>query len=216
MNLSCFLSLAACRTPCNPCNMRFPLCVRRMCDRTMFSLLCALPSPTSVEGCPPLFGWFTGTTAQSDFSRTFTSAVRFMASADRSCSVDQDVQEISRFSCMLFLSLRGFLDYAGPSIPLASSVVAVSPSSLPERSRRPVPSAFRSSIARPTDTPVYASSDTSRSRLQDSGPGSIRCLLSCRALSSPTTCRFIPALSGLPTIWELPEKHGTCRRFTSD
>src|SRR5499425_2172618 len=25
-------------------------------------------------------------------------------------------------------------------------------------------------------------------------------LLSCRALSSPTTCRFIPALSGLPTI----------------
>jgi hypothetical protein len=28
-------------------------------------------------------------------------------------------------------------------------------------------------------------------------------LLSCRALSSPTTCRFIPALSGLPTNWEL-------------
>src|SRR5207248_11551580 len=42
------------------------------------------------------------------------SAVRFMAFADRSWSVDQDVQEISRFSCMLFLSVRGFLDYAGP------------------------------------------------------------------------------------------------------
>ena len=28
-------------------------------------------------------------------------------------------------------------------------------------------------------------------------------LLSCRALSSPTTCRFIPALSGLPTVREL-------------
>src|SRR5215472_17388315 len=42
-----------------------------------------------------------------------------MAFADRSWSVDQDVQEISRFSCMLFLSVRGFLDYAGPSNPLA-------------------------------------------------------------------------------------------------
>src|SRR5215831_18089447 len=42
-----------------------------------------------------------------------------MAFADRSWSTDQDVQEISRFSCMLFLSVRGFLDYAGPCKPLA-------------------------------------------------------------------------------------------------
>src|SRR2546428_14121789 len=105
----------------------------------MFSSVCALPSPASAEGCPSLFGWFTGTTAQSDFSCTFTSAVRFMASADRSCSFVQDVQEISRFSCMLFLSVRGFLDYAGPKQPLAISVVVVLPSSLPERSRHPVP-----------------------------------------------------------------------------
>jgi len=26
------------------------------------------------------------------------------------------VLEISRFSCMLFLSVRGFLDYAGPTV----------------------------------------------------------------------------------------------------
>jgi hypothetical protein len=64
-------------------------------------------------------------------------------------------------------------------------------------------SAFRSSIARPTDTSVYASNTISRCRLQDSRPGWIRCFLSCRALSSPTTYRFIPALSGLPTIREL-------------
>src|SRR5450631_3449332 len=95
----------------------------------MFSSVCALPSPTSAEGCPSLFGRFTGTTAQSDFSCTFTSAVRFMAFADRSWSADQDVQEISRFSCMLFLSVRGFLDYAGPNNPLAISVVVVLPSS---------------------------------------------------------------------------------------
>jgi hypothetical protein len=95
----------------------------------MFSSVCALPSPASAEGCPSLFGWFTGTTAQSDFSCTFMSAVRFMAFADRSWSDDQDVQEISRFSCLLFLSVRGFLDYAGPNHPLATSVVVVLPSS---------------------------------------------------------------------------------------
>src|SRR5215469_7605909 len=78
----------------------------------MFSLVCALPSPASAEASAPLFGWFTGTTPQSDFSCTFMSAVRFMAFANRSCPFDQDVQEISRFSCMLFLSVRGFVDYA--------------------------------------------------------------------------------------------------------
>ena len=141
----------------------------------MFSSVCALPSLASAESCPSLFGWFTGTTAQSDFSCTFMSAVRFMAFADRSWFVAQDVQEISRFSCMLFLSVRGFSDYAGPSNPLAimrGCCIAFLPS---ERSRRPVPSAFRSSIARPTDTSVYASSGISRRRLQDSRPGWIRC-----------------------------------------
>src|SRR5215472_6416337 len=118
----------------------------------MFSFVCALPSPASAEGRPSLFGWFTGSTAQSDFSSTCMSAVRFMAFADRPWSWDQGVLEISRFSCMLFLSVRGFLDYAGPKQPLADNVAAVLPSSISERSRRPDPSAFRSSIARPTGT----------------------------------------------------------------
>src|SRR5215468_635392 len=85
----------------------------------MFSFVCALPSPTSAEGCPSLFGRFTGCTAQSDFSGTCMSALRLVAFADRPGSSDQGVLEISRFSCMLFLSVRGFLDYAGPSNPLA-------------------------------------------------------------------------------------------------
>jgi hypothetical protein len=46
---------------------------------------------------------------------------------------------------------------------------------------------------------VYASIAILRWRLQDSRPGWIRCLLSSMALSSPTTCRFIPALSEWPT-----------------
>ena len=87
----------------------------------------------------------------------------------------QDVQEISRFSCMLFLSVRGFSDYAGPSNPLAIIVVARVAFLPSERSRRAVQSAFRSSIARPTDTSVYASSGISRRRMQDSRPGWIRC-----------------------------------------
>src|SRR5664279_4404433 len=40
---------------------------------------------------------------------------------------------------------------------------------------------------------VYASRNISRCPLQDSRPGWIRYFLSCGALASPTTCRFIPA-----------------------
>src|ERR1039457_6343257 len=65
---------------------------------------------------------------------------------------------------------------------------------LTDKRRRPVLS-FRSSIAQPTDASVYASTcclTAARARLE------VRMeslLLSCRALSSPTTCRFIPAHS---------------------
>ncbi|WP_353062447.1 hypothetical protein RBB77_14210 [Tunturibacter psychrotolerans] len=45
----------------------------------MFSPIRVLPSPTFARRFPPLFGWFTGTTAQSDFSSTCMSAVQFMA-----------------------------------------------------------------------------------------------------------------------------------------
>src|SRR5438874_5782252 len=48
--------------------------------------------------------------------------------------------------------------------------------------------------------PVYASGNTSRSRLQDLRPGGFAVFLSCRVPSSPATCLFIPALPGLPVI----------------
>jgi len=61
---------AAGRTPCNPWDMRFPLCVGRMWDGTMFSSVCALPSPASAEGCcPSLFDWFTGVGSEEARSR---------------------------------------------------------------------------------------------------------------------------------------------------
>ena len=86
--------------------------------------------------------------------------------------------------------------------PLAISVAAVLPSSYSEWSRHPDLRAFRSSIAPPTDASVYASRDTSRCPQQDSRSGWIRYFLSRRALASPTTCRFIPALSEWPVIRE--------------
>ncbi len=75
MNRSCLLSFAVCRTPLNPWDTRSPLCVGLVLDRTMFSLVRALPSPTSAGDDSPLFGRFTGTTAQSDFSETCMSAL---------------------------------------------------------------------------------------------------------------------------------------------
>ena len=82
----------------------------------MFSLARALSSSTSAEDRSSLFGRFIGTTARSDSSGTCLSAVRLIAFSDRSRSwLDREVPEVSRFSCMLFLSVRGFLDYAGPA-----------------------------------------------------------------------------------------------------
>src|SRR6266403_943553 len=92
--------------------------------------------------------------------------------------------------------------------PLAISVAAVLPSSYSEWSRHPDLRAFRSSIAPPTGASVYASRNTSRCPPQDSRSGWIRYFLSCRALASPTTCRFSPAHSGLPVTQEssFPQK----------
>src|SRR6266498_237165 len=174
----------------------------------MFSLVCALPSPASVESCPPLFGWFTGSTAQSDFSGTYMSAVRLVAFADRPCSSDQGVLEISRFSCMLFLSVRGFSDYAGPTV---HSRLAWLPCCLPPTRNEVgilIYGLFAAQQPRPPMPLIYASRNTSRCPLQDSRPGWIRYFLSCRALASPTTCRFNPARSGSPVIRPQSRKIG--------
>jgi len=84
-----------------------PAQVRSMCVCPMFSSSCTLPSPTSAAACATLFGWFTGTTMQSDFSNTCMSVVRFMAFTDRPSQNAEGVLEISRFSSMLFLSVHG-------------------------------------------------------------------------------------------------------------
>jgi hypothetical protein len=82
----------------------------------MFSLVRALFSPASAEDRSSLFGWFIDTMAQSDSSRACVSALWLCAFADRPRSLaGRGAPEVSRFSCMLFLSVRGFSDYAGPA-----------------------------------------------------------------------------------------------------
>ena len=74
----------------------------------MFSAASILPSPTSAEDCSSLFGRFIGTTTRSDSSGTCPSALRLIAFSDGSRSrLGRDAPEVSRFSCMLFLSVPG-------------------------------------------------------------------------------------------------------------
>src|SRR5215475_12775872 len=142
----------------------------------MFSLAHALPSPTSAEELSSLFGWFIGSMAWSDSSRVCMPALRLWAFSGRPRSgFFRGTPEVSRFSCMLFLSVRRFLDYAGPADHSRLSRSAVLPSPLRQKVGGPDPAVFRSSIAPPTDPSVYASTDTSRCHPQDSRPGWSRC-----------------------------------------
>ena len=82
----------------------------------MFSLARTLFSPGSAEDRSSLFVWFIDNMARSDSSEACASAVWLYAFADRPRSLSgRGAPEVSRFSCMLFLSVRGFLDYAGPA-----------------------------------------------------------------------------------------------------
>src|SRR6478736_2384047 len=133
----------------------------------MFSLARTLFSPGSAEDRSSLFVWFIDSMVRSDSSRACVSALWLCTFADRSRSLSgRGTPEVSRFSCMLFLSVRGFSDYAGPTA--RSRLSRCSRGAFLHQERVGVLILrFRSSIARPTDTPVYASSDISQCLLQD-------------------------------------------------
>ena len=100
----------------------------------MFSLARALFSPGSAEDRSSLFVWFNDSMARSDSSRACASAVWLCAFADRPRSLSgRGAPEVSRFSCMLFLSVHGFLDYAGPTARSRYRETAVLPSPSQER-----------------------------------------------------------------------------------
>src|SRR5215813_13053711 len=99
---------------------------------------------------------------------------------------------------MLFLSVRGFLDYAGPAGHSRLTQPTVLPSPLRQKvgilkqrffeAQSPGPPIPLSTLRAPPR-------DVAR---KTRGQDGFAVLLSCRALSSPTTCRFIPALDVIP------------------
>src|SRR5436189_62000 len=121
---------------------------------------------------------------------------------------------------MLFLSVRGVLRLRRADKSLAIDVVVVLPSSLPERSRHPVPNGLFE--AQSPGPPIPLSTLQARPRdlaCKTRGQDGFAAPFSCRALSSPTTCRFIPAHSGWPTNRALAAdslntatSHGTLQR----
>ena len=129
VNRSCFLSFAAFRTPFNPRHAP-SRSVSGACEMERCSPRSACPSLPNLRRRLPLF---------VRLVHRYYGTVRLLLYVHVRRSVyglrgpvllfDQDVQEISRFSCMLFLSVRGFLDCLGPINPLAFNVVVVLPSS---------------------------------------------------------------------------------------
>ena len=116
MNFISLFSRAAFRTPANPWDTPFPLCVGCVLDCPAFSLINGLPSPFSADGLVSLFEWFIGSTPLCDSSETCMRAVWPEPSpADLLSGSAAGVPEVSRFSCMKFLGVSGVFDYAGPN-----------------------------------------------------------------------------------------------------
>jgi len=104
----------------------------------------------------------------------------------------RDAKEVSRFSCMLFLGVPGVLDFAGPDVNSRSN--APRQCGLPADSKGSAPGSWYSELNSPAHRCLCLRFTcrlaATGARLQVKMES---LLLSCRALSSPTTCRFIPA-----------------------
>src|SRR5712691_10483985 len=94
--------------------MPAPHCVGSMCGWRTFSLVSGLPSRLSAVGCPPWFEPFLGTTPQSDSWPACLWVVRPWPSPTGLSPLGAaDADQVSRFSCMMFLDVRGVSDCAG-------------------------------------------------------------------------------------------------------
>jgi len=168
----------------------------------MFSSSCTLPSPTSAGSCPPLFGRFTGNTAQSDFSSTCMSVVRLWAFTDRPSHDAKGALEISRFSSMLFSLRARALRLRRTGQLLACNAATVLPSSYSPGSRHPDPRFFEAQSPgppMPRSTLRHTPRDVPRkTRGQDGFAISFPA-----GTCTPTTCRFIPAHSLSPPTRKL-------------
>ena len=192
---------AASRTPASPWDTQLTapvLCRARVgLTRVLLGPHPSLPNlrdPAAV-GRPPLFGWFIGTTVRSDSSTSCAPDVRLNAFSGRPAALPSGDAEVSRFSCMKFLSAcAGSTTTQGPQQTRAFACCAMAFPLCP-RGRRPG-LVFRSSIPGPSNASVYASRSASRQTAQDSRSrwfATPFLSFSCKTLSFSTSCRFIPA-----------------------
>jgi len=180
--------------------MRFPLCVGSMLGGTMFSSVCVLPSPTSAEGCPPC------SAGSSVLRRSPTAPERscppfglWPSRTGLAVGAKTSKSPLGSRACC-FSACAGSNDYAGPINPLAFNVVVVLPSSHLHRVGTLFQRVFEAQSPRPL-IPLSTLRPTPRDAARKTrGQDGFAALLSCRALSSPTTCRFIPTLEVLPVI----------------
>jgi len=100
------------RTPRYPGVTPTSPCVESVRNSEAFSLARPLPSPTSATDRSALFGQLTGTTGRSDSSPPFTPDVWPWPSPAGLPLLLAANDEVSRFSCMQFLSVPGVCDYA--------------------------------------------------------------------------------------------------------
>src|ERR1022692_2672487 len=129
-------------------------------------------SPTAPERVCPPFGLWPSRTGLAVQAKTSRSPLG------------------SRACC--FSACAGSNDYAGPSNPLAFTVVVVLPSSSQDGVGVLNHAFFEAQSPRPLmplSTLRPAPRDAAR---KTRGQDGFATFLSCRALSSPTTCRFIP------------------------
>src|SRR5215468_7324330 len=99
---------------------------------------------------------------------------------------------------MLFLSVRGFFDYAGPDGHSRLSRPTVLPSPLRQKVGILIQRFFEAQSPRPPIPLSMLRTPSHDVARKTRGQDGFATLLSCRALSSPTTCRFIPALDVIP------------------
>ena len=163
MNRSCFLSFCCFAHTVQSLGHALPRSVSGACVTDRCSPSSApFPPHASAAAFAALFGWFTGTTAQSDFSCTCMSAVRLLAFADRPSHEPKACWRSPGSRPCCFLSVRGLSRLRRTGQPLASNAAAVLPSSYSPGSRHPDLRFFEAQSPRPPMPPAYASQNTSR------------------------------------------------------
>jgi hypothetical protein len=130
---------------------------------------------------------------RSDSCNAYTPAVRLCAFADRSACCT-DALQVSRFSCMLFLDVHGVFDHA--AFGFGSRFIADADVAFPLSKQGQHAVRQFSGLNSPARRCLYLrfavrlATHCARHKV-----GIESLLLFRRALSSPTTCRFIPAHS---------------------